>query len=29
MQIDEMTSESNIIRCYLEWLTSLPYGIQT
>lgn len=25
--MDEMSSESNIIRTYLEWLVSIPYGV--
>ena len=27
--MDEMSSESNIIRTYLEWVASLPYGVQS
>jgi len=27
MRMDEMSSESNIIRTYLEWLVSIPYGV--
>jgi len=25
--MDEMSSESNIVRTYLEWLVSIPYGV--
>jgi ATP-dependent Lon protease len=27
--MDEMSSESNIIRTYLEWVASMPFGILT
>ena len=29
MAMDEMSSESNIIRTYLEWMACLPYGVQS
>lgn len=25
--MDEMSSESNMVRTYLDWITSLPYGV--
>ena len=25
--MDEMSSESNIVRSYLEWVACLPYGV--
>lgn len=27
--LEEMSTESNMIRVYLEWVTSLPYGVRT